>query len=160
MIKSLIIVPLVALASCGSCDETPTTTGAPPLSATPSNTPPTPSTSASAVPKAWAVVETLGSVEDRWGAPPDAEGAWGAIERGTTPYPWRVTFAVSEEDPEYDCGVYEQLTDDWRVAYCKGGTLGDGRRALRLTLHVKPNAPEQLRIQLSDTGVSLILGRQ
>ena len=106
------------------------------------------------------MVETLGSVKDRWGVPPDTKGAWAYIDKGTTPYPWRVTFAVNEYQPEFDCGVYEQLTEGWRVAYCKGGTLGDGRRALRLTLHVKPDSPEQLRIRLSGTEVSLILGRQ
>lgn len=109
---------------------------------------------------AWAVVETLGSVADRWGTPPDTEGAWALIERGKTPYPWRVTFATDEDQSEYDCGVYEQLTYDWRVAYCKGGSLDGPRQALRLTLHVKPDSPEQLRIWLSETDVELILGRQ
>jgi hypothetical protein len=88
------------------------------------------------------------------------DGAWALVQRGKSPYPWRVTFAVSENDKEYDCGVYEQLQDDWRVAYCKGGALEGGRRALRLTLHIKPDAPEQLRLRLSSTEVQLILGRQ
>ena len=158
--------PLVAgillMGACDSCGETTSTVpdAAPPLSASPSTAPPTPSTAPSAVPTAWAVVETLGSVEGRWGVPVDSKGAWASIQKGKSPYPWRVTFAMSEEDSEYDCGAYEQLTDDWRVAYCKGGNLGDGRRALRLTLHVKPDAPEQLRIQLSSLQGSLILGRQ
>jgi hypothetical protein len=102
----------------------------------------------------------MGSVKGRWGAPPDAAGAWMGIEEGTSPYPWRVTFAVSEEDPEYDCGTYDQLTDDWRVAYCKGGGMEGGRRAMRMMLHVKPGPNTQLRIELSGADVRLILGKQ
>lgn len=120
----------------------------------------TPSTSSLPPAPAWAVVETLGSVEGRWGVPSDVKGSWAVLERGKSPYPWRVTFTTEEDQPEYDCGVYEQLTDYWRVAYCKGGGLEGGRRALRLILRIKPDSPEQLRIRLTGIDVELILGRQ
>lgn len=165
--KRLLSIALLALSACGSCGESTTTpdastgTTAPSSSTTAS---PTPSTSSGPPRVRWAVVETLGSVKGRWGVPPDAEGAWAGIEEGKSPYPWRVTFAVSETYPEYDCGTYEQLTDDWRVAYCKGGP-GDPdqkqpRKATRLKLHVNPGVNEQLKLELAEGDVHLILGKQ
>ncbi len=109
-------------------------------------------------------METLGSVAGRWGVPVDTEGAWANIEKGKSPYPWRVTFAVSEAYPEYNCGVYDKLQDTWRVAYCKGGPEDaeqkQPRKAARLILHVKPDSPEQIKLELSGTTVHLILGKQ
>jgi hypothetical protein len=152
-----VAVILLSVPACENCGgETPSPD---PTSVTTSMSSPAPSSPVPPAP-AWAVVETLGSVADRWGAPPEDDGPWAYIRRGKSPYPWYVTFAVSADDPEYNCGVYEQLTDYWRVAYCKGGELEGGRRALRLILHIKPDAPEQLRIRLTGTDVNLILGRQ
>ena len=155
-----LLIPLFVgvelLVACDSCtDTTPS-----PTPTTSTNTTVTPSSSSLPPTTAWAPVETLGSVADRWGAPPEDDGPWAYIKKGQGLYPWYVTFAEYSDQSEYNCGVYEQLQEDWRVAYCKGGTLEGGRRALRLTLHIKPDPPEQLRIQLSNTNVSLILGRQ
>lgn len=151
----------LSLASCGKrCDSTTSVPDASVNSTTSPSAPSAPDASSTPAATAWVVVETLEGVEGRWGAPPDTKGAWALIQRGKSPYPWRVTFAVSEEDPEYDCGVYEQLQGDWRVAYCKGGSLKGPRRALRLTIHVKSDSPKQLRIRLSNIEIQLILGRQ
>ncbi len=134
--------------ACNSC--TGDTTPPAPTTAPTLYVPPVPEAGPPEV--RWAVVEVLENVKGRWGAPPDGKGAWVHIEKKKgSIYPWRLQFAADTRDEPWDCGVYKTLTDDWRTGYCKDTDPKNPRKASKVTLHIKPTKPNQLRVNVDGT---------
>jgi hypothetical protein len=115
----------------------------------------------------WAPVLHLRYAEGLWGSK-DAEEGWAdvtsretAIEKGEQwryPYPYHLVLAPPGEYA-YDCGFHEEPMDadgfiGWRLAWCEGGTLPEGRRhASRVFFSKRETVVEFLRINLQGLAV-------
>lgn len=111
----------------------------------------------------WAPVLHLRYAEGLWGSKDAAEG-WAEVtskasteEKGGKwrfPYPWHLLLHPPDTDYTYDCGFHEELMDadgfiGWRLAWCEGGTLNEGRRhARRVFFSKRETVVEFLRINL------------
>ena len=111
----------------------------------------------------WVHVKDLHSVEGLWGSK-DAEEGWAELtsrqtaegkgERWRYPYPWHLLLAPPG-GYVLDCGIYPEPQDDggsligWRVGWCEGGELSEGRRhARKVFFHRADAAAELLGIEI------------
>lgn len=116
--------------------------------------------------KVWEPVTNLDTVEGSWGSKDNEEG-WAEVSSRATakengdpwryPYPWHLLLHPPETEVTYDCGFHESLEEpadagahSWRVAWCEGGELEEGRRhAKRLVLRKREEAVEFLLIDIN-----------
>lgn len=150
--RYLVLFGLLALSGC-RCE----TKTEPSKDATPPQ--PTPSTIVQPPPSAepvWAIVGSLQDLKPRWES--SSKKAWVTFESRESakgkwgiPYPWRMTVHDPKWDTDWDCGIYEQVNDDWRVGYCKGGKIKDDiRDAFRVVIKILPVEPRQLLVTIGN----------
>jgi hypothetical protein len=117
----------------------------------------------------WTAVEDLSTLVGRWKVAQGYDGEGGRVRFQKTPtgpgraseprslYPWRFDYEPVDEDARpLRCGFFEALQkESWRIAYCTGGgPLEDGGQpsagayAQRLSVHVKHDEPDDVRVQV------------
>jgi hypothetical protein len=161
MLVALVLVVGVSLAQASCrCDKDPEP--APDADVPTSSTQGVLTTTSSLEPT-WAPVHHLRYAEGLWGSKDAAEG-WAEVssraevtEKGGEwryPYPWHLLLHPPDTSYTYDCGFHEELLDadgfiGWRLAWCEGGTLNEGRRhARRVFFSKRETVVEFLRINL------------
>ena len=98
----------------------------------------------------WKPVENLHNIKGLWMAKDGSTAhfrergeAKDSHEKHGSPYPWKVTVNLEEYKRPLECGFYSGAQADpkgggmWRVSYCLGASLldGRGRHALRMVLN-------------------------
>ncbi len=106
----------------------------------------------------WVHVKDLHSVEGLWGSK-DAEEGWADLTSRTTvtekggqwryPYPWHLVLAPPG-GYVLDCGIFPEPQDNggsyigWRVGWCEGGDLPEGKRHAKKVFFTRADAAAEL----------------